>query len=234
MIKSLAEKYECTRNTIMKVIEQSKTIDINFRENYKLERNKAIIQDYKNDLSMDQICEKYDIRPVNLYKIIKKSVPNDETRAEIKRKDMEIRNNKIIRDYFEYNISQKDIAQKYNLNKDTIKHIIAKVNPNKKTRKENPELVARNNNIYHDHVIMKISKTDIMKKYSLSDTSVNIILKSLGYKTPAKTKDTKLEERNKNIYHNHTVMKISKEDLAKKYNLSKSMISKIIKNISTI
>ena len=87
------------------------------------EKQEDICNDYKSNMTLNQICKKYNISPSTLYKILRNNniVIGEKRRRILERRDIDSQK---VCDYYKQGLSSHEIAKKYNCSNETILNII--------------------------------------------------------------------------------------------------------------
>lgn len=199
----------------------------------RMNRNKSIIEDYKNGKPILEIAREYNLSETMCYKILK-DTQEPPRYFEKKRKRLTTRNEQIVKQY-KGGMTARELGKMYGISMQRIYAILHSSGEYESQKYNHIETALKKekkmrNQTFLDAAMLEDAKAgmtdkEIAKKYFLSRSSVRTVLAGHLH-----TNSKKLDERRKAILADYEAGTSSK-DICEKYGISKSTLYKDMRQI---
>ena len=194
---------------------------------YKIyqEKQEDICNDYKNDMTVNQICKKYDIGLNFLYKILKNN--NITIGQRVKRLDIYEQANNIIEYFTLDKMTATDIAKKYDVSSEIILRVLKKNGVDVAQYKNYRHPIWQKANKICQSYLEKKSLKKVSEKYDVSPSTIRRIL--LENNVEMQEKNWKRKDIDEQEVCSYYEQGLSSRAISKKYNCDKTTILNIIR-----
>ena len=227
-VKEICKKYNISDTTVYNI---KKRYNVSSKFRYAPNHNNIIddnttnniINDYNDRMMIIDICVKYNITNIALYKILRDNNITTKTTKLTKEQEQEI-----IKLYLDgYRI--RDIAKKYHISEAKLQKILDTYNiPKRRDNSYKYKITDKKiiNSIINDYINSNLLVTEICEKYSISNATLQGILR--------RNKVPNRKTRKENNYTDDNVINdylnnIPTKNIYNKYNISASKFYRILK-----
>ena len=182
-LKVLSDQFQISKGRLLRMLKRN-CITLRKRNVVSEEEKRLIVQEYKSGTSdVMELAQKYGRAGSCISRILSANIPHDELLV-IRKKLNASQGEKLVNEYFENDITQTDLAEKYELSRAAITHriTIAKAsNPKYKNKKKSSYMRARAKVrhlrispevLYQEIKETKITQRKLAKKYQVSESCI--------------------------------------------------------------